>query len=125
MKKESDKETFTIHSDHFRIKQVLSNLISNALKFTDEGSIEFGYKHKDKNTLLFFVHDTGVGIEEDKSELIFERFRHFGSDYKKNISGTGLGLAISKKLIELLDGKIWVESGVNKGSSFYFTIPYA
>ena len=123
LKRETSEKEFIIHSDPLRIKQVLSNLISNALKFTDKGHITFGYELKD-NTLVFFVHDTGIGIDKEKHELIFERFRHFGNDFKKNISGTGLGLAISKKLIELLGGKIWVESTVNKGSSFYFTIPF-
>ncbi len=123
IKKGLSKKEFMIVSDPLRIKQVLSNLISNALKFTDKGHITFGYELKG-DTLEFFVHDTGIGIDVDKLDLIFERFRHFGNDFKKNISGTGLGLAISKKLIELLGGKIWVESTVDKGSSFYFTIPF-
>ncbi len=124
LKKDSRKKEFNIYSDPLRIKQVLSNLISNALKFTDNGYIKFGYEIKNDDILEFFVIDTGLGIENDKLELIFERFRHFDNDFKKNISGTGLGLAISKKLIELLGGKIWVQSELQKGSSFFFTIPF-
>ncbi|RLD61947.1 MAG: hybrid sensor histidine kinase/response regulator, partial [Bacteroidetes bacterium] len=114
---------FKIHSDPFRIQQILNNLLSNALKFTDEGYIEFGYRLNSERQLLFFVRDTGVGIPIEMRENIFDRFRQVEESYTKNKEGTGLGLAISRKLTELLGGKIWVEANEGKGSSFYFRIP--
>jgi len=122
--KEAESEIFT---DKTKITQVLTNLLSNALKFTHEGSIEFGYelvgKHPDLS-LQFYVKDTGIGINPEMHEKIFERFRQADLSISKVYGGTGLGLAISKLLIELLEGEIWVESEPDKGSSFYFTIPY-
>ncbi len=118
----SDKN-LDIYTDSFRLRQILANLINNALKFVDKGHIEFGYK-QDGSNLLFYVEDTGIGISEEKHELIFERFGQIESSYKKNFQGTGLGLAISKKLVILLGGKIWLKSEENKGATFYFTIPF-
>jgi signal transduction histidine kinase/ligand-binding sensor domain-containing protein/CheY-like chemotaxis protein len=114
---------FKIHTDPFRLQQILVNLLSNALKFTEEGYIEFGYSLNSDRQLLFFVRDTGVGIPAEMHEVIFDRFRQVEESYTKNKEGTGLGLAISRKLTELLGGKIWVEANENKGSSFYFRIP--
>lgn len=114
---------FSIYSDPYRIQQILNNLLSNALKFTDEGYIEFGYRLNSERQLLFFVRDTGVGIPTKMRENIFDRFRQVEESYTKNKEGTGLGLAISRKLTELLGGKIWIEPNEGKGSSFYFQIP--
>ncbi len=114
---------YTILSDGFRIKQVLNNLLDNAVKFTDKGIIEFGYKKTDNNRLLFYVSDTGIGIPEDNLKIIFDRFSKLNIQYTRQFSGTGLGLAISKQLIELLGGEMWVESKVGKGSTFFFTLP--
>ena len=113
----------TIITDPVRIKQVLTNLVSNALKFTQTGSITFGYIVKN-NTLEFFVRDTGIGITPEQKEVIFQRFMQADVSTTRMFGGTGLGLAISKALVELLGGKIWVESTPKAGSCFYFTIPY-
>lgn len=113
-----------IITDPQRLQQILNNLLSNAVKFTNEGLITFGCKLHSNNMLLFFVSDTGIGIPKEKLGFIFERFRQLDFGYTRTYGGTGLGLAISKGLIELLGGEIWVESEINKGTNFYFTIPY-
>jgi len=113
-----------INTDPQRLQQVLNNLLSNAVKFTNKGHISFGCKLQTNNRLLFFVSDTGIGIQKEKLGFIFERFRQLDNGYTRTYSGTGLGLAISKGLIEVLGGEIWVESEINVGSTFYFTIPY-
>ena len=116
----------TIESDPVRLKQVVSNLIGNAVKFTEKGYVRFGYKlTENRDQLYFFVEDTGIGIPESKKEYIFERFRQ-AHDGKTQIlyGGTGLGLAISKNLVEMMGGKINVDSEEGVGSSFYFTLPY-
>jgi CheY-like chemotaxis protein len=110
-------------SDEGRIEQVFTNLISNALKFTERGFIEFGYL-LDASHIKFFVKDTGVGIPPDMHQVIFDRFRQVDSESTKKFGGTGLGLAISKAIVNLLGGSIWVESESGVGSTFYFTIPY-
>lgn len=112
-----------ITTDAVRLKQVLANLISNAIKFTVEGSITFGYEIKN-DVVEFYVRDTGIGISPDQKEVIFQRFMQADVSITRMYGGTGLGLAISKALVELLGGSIWVESEPGKGSCFYFTIPY-
>lgn len=112
-----------IDTDPYRLKQILSNLLENALKYTFKGSVEFGYVQKNKQ-LEFYVKDTGVGIPEDKFDFIFERFSQIDQPVEKQFGGTGLGLAITRNLVKLLGGKIRIESVVNKGSTFYFTLPY-
>jgi PAS domain S-box-containing protein len=124
MKQAVDSEDFTIETDVYRLKQILNNLIGNAMKFIDRGYIEFGYKFNTPEQLLFYVKDTGVGMPADKLELIFKRFGQIEQKDNKNQSGTGLGLTISKKLTELLGGEMWVESVEGEGSTFYFTLPY-
>jgi PAS domain S-box-containing protein len=112
-----------IRTDATKLVQVLSNLLTNALKFTEKGQVEFGYKLKD-NWLEFYVSDTGIGIREELHSRIFDRF--FQDDYsgRRKYDGTGLGLSISKAFIDLTGGKIWVDSKPGKGATFYFTIPY-
>jgi len=110
-------------TDEGRLEQVLTNLISNALKFTERGSIEFGYK-TDNNVITFFVKDTGVGIDPQMQTLIFERFRQVDDNTSKKFGGTGLGLSISKGIVNLLGGKIWVESEIGAGTTFFFNLPY-
>lgn len=113
-----------IISDPVRLKQVLINLVNNALKFTNKGFIEIGVSFLDSRNeprLLFYVKDTGIGIPLEKQTMIFERFRQV--DEHTFHEGTGLGLSISKGIIELLEGQIWVESEINNGSTFYFVIP--
>lgn len=111
-----------LYLDDIRIKQILLNLLSNAVKFTDEGVIEFGYKVKESN-IEFFVKDSGIGIKEEETGMIFDRFKQ-ASNRKSKHGGFGLGLMISKKLIEQMKGSIWVESQINKGSIFFFKIPF-
>jgi PAS domain S-box-containing protein len=125
LKKEFENQRMPIITDTLRLNQILSNLLYNALKFTETGYIEFGYSLvEDKESMLrFYVKDTGFGIPKKMHELIFDRFRKV-EDPVKLFRGTGLGLAISKRLTELLGGKIWVESELGKGSIFYFTIPF-
>lgn len=121
----SNKEAirnYTIHTDKLRLQQILTNLLSNAVKFTHEGLIEFGVISI-SDQYEFFVKDTGIGIPESKLDVIFDRFRQADDSHTKQYGGTGLGLAISRHLTQLLGGKIWVESVVGKGTTFYFTLP--
>ncbi|WP_372775786.1 ATP-binding protein [Mangrovibacterium sp.] len=121
----TNRKNECILTDPLRLRQILINLLTNALKFTDKGTVRFGYqvKHEQK-TILFYVEDTGIGIPEDKTEIIFERFRKIHSNDTKHYRGTGLGLYISKTIINHLDGTIWVDSTIGEGSTFYFEIPY-
>jgi PAS domain S-box-containing protein len=112
-----------IISDENKIKLVFNNLLANAMKFTQAGTIEFGYEFAGSH-IKFFVKDTGIGIPDYAFEKIFERFHQIEDATLESRRGTGLGLPISKAYIEMLDGHIWVESELNKGSTFYFTIPY-
>ena len=102
---------------------MLTNIINNALKFTEKGQISFGYKLK-QNELEFFIVDSGIGIPEKFISNIFNRFQKADDPLEKLYEGLGLGLSISKGNIDLLKGKIWVDSSPGKGSTFYFTIPY-
>lgn len=114
-----------IQTDPIRLQQILANLLSNSLKFTQAGIIRFGYKlSDDKKMVLFFVSDTGKGIHPDKINVIFERFRQEDETVSIQAGGSGLGLSISKGLVDLFGGRIWAESEPGKGSVFYFTIPY-
>ena len=113
---------FALQTDSTRLKQILNNLIGNAIKFTDEGFIEFGYEIK-TGVIEFFVRDSGIGIAQEKQELIFERFGQVQEAISRNLAGTGLGLTISKNLVELMGGNIWVDSIVGEGSTFFFTLP--
>lgn len=120
------QEDFRIITDPFRLHQVMSNLLSNAFKFTDKGVVEFGYTIEDQDELRFFVKDSGTGILLEKSILIFDTFEKGIDDPESQEilkSGVGLGLSLSKGLIKLMGGDIWVESNLFKGSTFYFTIP--
>ncbi len=113
----------TLLTDKEKVYAILTNLIKNALKFTATGSIEFGCIKKDTQ-LEFYVKDTGPGISEAQQGIIFERFRQANESLTRTHEGSGLGLAISKAYVEMLGGKIWVESEEGKGSTFYFTIPF-
>ena len=104
------------------MKQVLLNLLSNALKFTREGGAIDVQVHPNTNDVEIAVTDTGVGIAPDEQDSVFEEFRQVGSAAKK-IEGTGLGLAISRKFVELHGGRIWVTSQLGAGSTFTFTLP--
>jgi len=120
---ENDKKT-TVFSDEAKLHQILVNLINNAVKFTKTGNIDYGFGIKD-DFIQIFVKDTGIGIPQELCDKIFDRFIQVEQSMVKNYEGAGLGLAISKGLVELLGGKIWVESEIGKGSTFFFTIPYS
>ena len=107
-----------IMSDKNRLAQVITNFINNAIKFTKEGSIRFGYRHKD-DKLLLYVRDTGCGIEPEKKDLVFNRFVKLNSFAQ----GTGLGLAICQMIVKKMGGEIGAESQLGKGSTFWFTLP--
>ena len=117
-------EDTIITTDVVKLKQIFVNLISNALKFTESGSIEGGCKYDENKKLLFYVTDTGVGIPADKQAIIFERFAQLDPGKNKLVSGTGLGLSIVKGLVKLLGGELFLQSEPNKGSMFCFTIAY-
>jgi len=112
-----------ILTDATKVRQILNNLLNNAIKFTDKGYIRFGYRLVN-NELEFYNEDTGIGIDADYHNKIFERFRKLGNGESRIYEGVGLGLAICKGNVDLLRGKIWVESIPGEGSKFYFTIPY-
>ncbi|MCJ7445987.1 MAG: response regulator [Methanotrichaceae archaeon] len=115
-----------IVGDAIRLRQVLVNLLDNAVKFTDRGEIivrtESTPSDNDKAELHFSVRDTGIGISKDNIRMLFNSFSQVDSSITRNYSGTGLGLAISKRLVELMGGRIWIESEIGKGSTFHFTI---
>ncbi|NOR86150.1 MAG: PAS domain S-box protein [Bacteroidales bacterium] len=110
-----------LNTDFTRLVQILNNLIGNALKFTESGHIKIGYQDKG-SSILFYVEDTGCGISKDAQGIIFNRFAQGKPIRDQLLGGTGLGLSITKGLVELLGGKIWLESEEEKGSVFYFTI---
>jgi two-component system CheB/CheR fusion protein len=119
----ADYRHLHIYTDAERLKQVISNLVNNAIKFTDTGFIEYGFKLWDRDQLKFFVRDSGIGIPEKMKDKIFDRFYQLEEHQQKNHGGAGLGLAICKNIINLLGGTIWMESDVEEGSCFYFQIP--
>jgi CheY-like chemotaxis protein len=118
-----EQNIITINTDPGRLQQVLHYLLDNAIKFTEKGYIQFGYELKDNKTLLFFVKDTGIGIPKEAQKSLFNRFKQKEESYDKHFNNTGLGLTISRSIVELLGGKIFVESTPGQGTSFYFTIP--
>jgi len=110
-------------TDPLRLKQVMSNLIQNALKFTEKGVIEFGYHIENSETILFFVKDTGRGISIDEQQKVFDSFRKQDGPPTTDNRGLGLGLPIAKGLVELMEGEIWVEPNIKRGSVFAFKLP--
>jgi len=111
-----------ITTDFTKLHQITQNLISNAMKFTEKGEIEIGFTIPNPHTIQFFVKDSGIGISTDNFEKIFERYYKI-EEQGKTYRGIGLGLPISKGLVEGLGGKIWVESEIETGSTFFFTVP--
>ncbi|OFY41668.1 MAG: hypothetical protein A2X18_10070 [Bacteroidetes bacterium GWF2_40_14] len=110
-----------IYTDKTKLQQIFSNLVSNAIKFTTEGSVQFGYKI-DGGQMIFFVQDTGIGIAKENLEKVFSRFYQVESGNQRIFEGTGLGLSIVKEYVNILGGDIWVESEPGVGTKFYFTI---
>ena len=117
-----DLKDVVIESDENKLKQILINFVGNAIKFTDNGFVEIGVK-ADGEFILFHIKDSGIGIPYEFQAHIFERFRQVESAFTRKHGGNGLGLAISKALVELLGGRVWMETQPGKGSTFYFTIP--
>jgi len=117
----AQKELF-VYSDRVRVKQIFINLLTNAYKFTEHSFIEMGYFETETHQIQLYVKDSGIGIAEEHHQAIFERFLKVDTDQKKVYRGTGLGLAITKKLVELLGGKIWINSQVGVGTVFFFTL---
>ena len=115
------KEKILVLCDRERVMQVFTNLLNNALKFTTEGFIEVGFRELRTN-VEFYVRDSGIGIPEKFHQKVFDRFIQVETSYSRRVGGNGLGLSISKNLIELMDGRIWLESQASKGSTFYFTL---
>jgi signal transduction histidine kinase/CheY-like chemotaxis protein len=118
-----DNVDTSILADGVKINRVLRHLLSNALKFTSSGFIEFGVKMKSPDSLLFYVQDSGIGIAKEKQGMIFERFSRVMTGARQEYGGTGMGLAICKGLTELMGGEIWVESNLGAGSTFYMSLP--
>ena len=112
-----------VSGDSLRLRQVILNLMSNAAKFTDSGSVTLGARVEGNNEVTLWIADTGIGIAPQDMETIFEEFRQGASGRRKGRAGSGLGLAISKQLLRLMGGRIWVESKLGQGSIFYFTVP--
>ncbi len=117
-----ESERMLITTDKIMLKKLFMNLLNNAIKFSEEGEVQFGVRITHQQNMIFFVEDSGVGIPADKKHLLFERFRQIDQRLKRKYGGIGLGLYYSKKIIELLGGKIWYESTVGKGTTFYFSI---
>lgn len=115
----------TLTADRSKINQVLNNLFRNAVKFTREGFVEFGFYRESANHLTFFVQDSGIGIPSEKQDIIFDFFRQVDDSHTRRYEGVGIGLAISRKIVQAMRGEIWVESDVNEGSRFSFTVPVA
>jgi len=117
-------ENYSVLTDETKLKQIIVNLATNAIKFTDRGFVAFGYVIDEENeTINFTVKDSGLGIDENKHKYIFDRFKRIDGDMSIKAGGLGLGLAISKAYVEMLDGTITLESNIGKGSVFSFSIP--
>ncbi|MEA2042393.1 MAG: response regulator [Bacteroidota bacterium] len=128
LEKEKDKGPFAVISDSYRLKQILTNLLGNSFKFTEEGRVSYGYTliQIDEDPYIeFFVKDTGIGIKKEKLGYIFDRFSKVPASKTKLYGGTGLGLSISYNLTKMLGGEMNVNSEENVGTKFTFTIPYA
>ncbi|WP_282085976.1 sensor histidine kinase [Aquimarina algiphila] len=118
-------EDASINTDNEKLHTVLNNLMKNAIKYTSEGGIELGYQKEGEN-LLFYVKDTGIGIAKNRQKAIFDRFVQADIEEDRYaLEGAGIGLSIAKAYVEMLDGKIWLESKKGMGSTFYFTIPFS
>ncbi len=113
-----------VEADRTRLRQVMWNIIGNAIKFTEKGHVALNMQMQNNN-LLVSIEDTGIGIKEENIHIVFEQFRQIDGNLNRSVGGTGLGMPITKKLIELHGGEIWIESAAGRGSTFWFTIPNA
>jgi signal transduction histidine kinase len=115
-------EVGTIEADRTRLRQVLWNIMGNAIKFTQEGSVTMSVEYQG-NDLLVGIQDTGIGINEKNKAIVFEQFRQIDGNLNRSVGGTGLGMPITKKLVELHGGDIWIDSVEGQGTTFWFTLP--
>ncbi len=122
--KEFENDQALVVTDPYRLRQILTNLLVNAVKFTPKGYIQFGYRLKEAEQILFFCRDTGIGIPPEKHEEVFQYFRQLENTLTRGSAGTGLGLAICKNLVELMGGNICLQSEPSKGTTFFFSLPY-
>ncbi len=113
-----------VEADHKKLKQILLSLVGNAFKFTAIGWVEIGCQLSEPGALTFYVSDTGIGIAREMHSVIFNRFMQVNKNTSQVYGGCGLGLTIALGLLQILDGKIWLDSEIGKGSTFYFTIPF-
>ena len=123
MSKSVEENDLVIETDILRLKQVLSILISNGLKFTDKGVVEFGYEITEQKQLYFFVKDSGKGVSEDLQNVIFNSFQKENDNSENQQSGVGIGLAIASEVVKLMGGDIGFKPNPTRGSLFYFTLP--
>jgi signal transduction histidine kinase len=128
LKLEAPDELPPVRADSVRLKQILTNLLGNAIKFTRQGGVTVRVQVMDDHgtpTIWTSVIDTGIGIRPEDQQIIFDEFRQADGSTTREFGGTGLGLAITKKLVEMMAGRIWVESEVDQGSTFTFALPAA
>jgi PAS domain S-box-containing protein len=123
LEKEMEDQAVYLYTDKDKLEAILINLLKNAIKFTNEGHISFGYVIRDKN-ITFYVKDTGIGIPDEKQKFIFDRFAQVDNSISKPYEGAGLGLSISSAFVEMIGGELLLDSTLYKGSKFHFTIPY-
>jgi len=119
----TEESDIVFYTDKEKLTRVFHNLINNAIKFTHHGRIDIGYQVID-HTIIFFVKDTGIGIKPSLHQSIFERFKQAEVELANRTGGTGLGLSICKEMLNLIGGKIWIESEPGTGSNFFFSIPF-
>ncbi len=120
---DSQMESLYVETVSDKVKQIFKKLLSNSFKFTSEGEISMGYELEGNEAIKFYVTDTGTGIPDDKINIIFKKFTRIIDDYSIKHAGMGIGLSTTKKLVELMNGEIWVESDYGKGSTFFFRLP--
>lgn len=123
LEKRAQEGVGIVLTDPGRLQQIFNNILEFSLRNTSKGTIRYGYALKDLKTIEFYVQDSGIGLYKDDLKIIFDYFWQFEDITHQRLAGIGLGLTISKSLIELLGGKVYITSEVNKGTAFYFTIP--
>lgn len=124
IQKANKDNDFAIISDEYMLRRTLNNLIENALKYSDEGYVDVGYRFGRDSKIEFFVKDEGIGFSKDKLDIIFQQFRQVDETQTRQYGGLGLGLTVAQKFVELMGGNMWAESEPGKGSTFWFSVPY-
>ncbi|HNX43596.1 MAG TPA: ATP-binding protein [Bacteroidales bacterium] len=124
IEKANKDNDFAIQSDEYMLRRTLNNLIENALKYSEEGYVDVGYRFGRDSKIDFFVKDEGIGFSKDKLDIIFKQFRQVDETQTRQYGGLGLGLTVAQKFVELMGGEMWAESELGKGSTFWFSIPY-